>query len=100
MSFDPISYTEFRRGNKSNSDSIETLDSKVETLTERMDALYPGFDYQGSVATVAALPSGATTGQSYTVAEKGNALYVYNGTEWIEFDMNYITSQQIQSMYQ
>lgn len=99
MSFDVISYTEFmRKANKSSGD-IDGLQSEVDTLRQEMDALYPGFSYQGSVAKVSDLPSGATTGQTYTVVEKGNALYLYNGSEWVQFDTNTITNSQIDSMY-
>lgn len=42
----------------------------------------PGFSYQGSVATVASLPSPSTQGFAFLVVENGN-LYIYNGTAWV-----------------
>lgn len=42
----------------------------------------PGFSYQGSVATVGALPLPSTQGHAYLVEADGN-LYIYNGVAWV-----------------
>ena len=40
----------------------------------------PGFNYQGAVVTVGALPTPSTQGFAYLV---GTDLYIYNGTSWV-----------------
>ena len=42
----------------------------------------PGFAFQGSVATVADLPTPSTQGYAYLVASTGD-LHIYSGTAWI-----------------
>ena len=41
----------------------------------------PGFDFLGTVATVGALPAGATQGDAYSVTST-NTLWIYDGTAW------------------
>ena len=42
----------------------------------------PGFSYQGTVATVAALPTPSTQGFGFRVVATGD-LHIYNGTAWV-----------------
>jgi len=42
----------------------------------------PGFSYQGTVATVAALPTPSTQGFAFKVVATGD-LHIYNGTAWV-----------------
>lgn len=44
----------------------------------------PNIVFQGSVSTFSALPSGASVGDAYTVADEGFAIYIWNGTAWVD----------------
>ena len=93
MSFDPISFTMMEKAFRSNSD-------KVAVLQQELDNLIPGFNYKGSVSKVADLPGSAERGDSYTVTNEGEALYVYNGTSFVKYNSDVITTAQINSLYQ
>lgn len=60
------------------------LNGKVTSVETQMDAITSGFDYKGSVSTKTNLPSGASVGDVYTVADEENKKYAWNGTEWID----------------
>lgn len=62
--------------------------------TEAIGSLAPGYTYKGSVASVADLPSGAETGDLYTV---GGTQYVWDGTQWINMS---ITNSQIDALFE
>src|SRR5262245_26333441 len=47
----------------------------------------PGMVFKGQVATVGDLPTGASPGDAYTVAEDGH-MYVWDGTQWIDGGQN------------
>lgn len=75
----------------------ETLSAALkisgDSLTAAMGTLPPAYTYQGSVASVADLPSGAETGDLYTV---GGTQYVWDGTQWINMS---ITNTQIEALF-
>ena len=60
------------------------LNGKMSSLWTQVDALTSGFDYKGSVSTKTNLPSGASAGDVYTVADEENTKYAWNGSEWID----------------
>ena len=68
---------------------IRKLKGEVSSVEGQLDGLESGFSYKGSVATVADLPSDPApeVGDEYTVTEKGNAKYVWNGEDWISLDI-------------
>lgn len=61
---------------------------------EAVGSIAPGYTYKGSVASVADLPSGAETGDLYTV---GGTQYVWDGTQWINMS---ITNAQIDALFE
>lgn len=77
---------------------VETLGAALaisgKKTTEAIGSIAPGYTYKGSVATVADLPSGAETGDLYTV---GGTQYVWDGTQWINMS---ITNAQIDSLFE
>ena len=92
MSFDPLSLAIYLATASKNSEEVADIQTQL-------DNLIPGFNYQGSVATVADLPASAEKGTSYTVTAEGNALYVYNGSEWIKYNSDVVTKAQIDAFY-
>lgn len=60
------------------------LNGKVSSLGTQVDAVTSGFEYKGSVSTKTNLPSGASTGDVYTVTDEKNTKYAWNGSEWID----------------
>lgn len=77
------------------------LKKKVGETNARIDALGTGFNYKGSVASVSALPKGATKGEVYTVNGENNAEYLYDGTAWVRIgeDNSAITKAQINALF-
>ncbi|MBR7058209.1 MAG: hypothetical protein IKI35_05730 [Stomatobaculum sp.] len=71
------------------------LAGKVSGISRKYGSLAEGFDYKGSAASVAALPStGNTAGDVYTVAGAGNARYLWTGSEWVNLDDQIAQLQQ------
>lgn len=71
------------------------LAGKVRAIESKYGSLAEGFDYKGSAASVAALPStGNTAGDVYTVAGAGNARYLWTGSEWVNLDEEIAQLQQ------
>lgn len=68
-------------------------------LKKKISGITPGYSYKGSVATTADLPSGATTGDLYTVDAEGNAQFVYNGTQWVQIYSQIASNAQIDGLY-
>lgn len=77
---------------------VTDLGSQVDTMQTTVNALGEGLDYKGSVAAVGSLPSGATTGDAYTVTGAGNALYVWDGSNWIEW-YTIATNAQVDAIF-
>jgi hypothetical protein len=44
----------------------------------------PNITFQGSVANVADLPSGANVSDAYTVINEGYAIFIWNGSAWVD----------------
>lgn len=66
------------------------LKSKVDTVTL-------AYTYKGSVASVSELPSGADTGDLYTV---DGVQYVWDGNDWVTpVGFNIITDSEIESLF-
>jgi len=75
-----------------NAIATATVDFLTETeinslISNSIEALIPGFSYKGTVATISALPTGATQGDCYTVDENLGT-YVWDGTKWFEYNIN------------
>lgn len=68
-------------------------------LKKQIDGITPGYSYKGSVATSSALPDSGTLGDMYTVADEGNAQYVWNGSEWAKLYSQVATNAQIDGLY-
>lgn len=68
-------------------------------LKKQIGGITPGYDYKGQAATINDLPSGATTGDLYTVTSEGNAQFVYNGTEWVQIYSQIASNAQIDGLY-
>ena len=68
-------------------------------LKKKIGGLESGFNYKGSVATAADLPSSASKGDLYTVTNENNAQYVYDGTAWQQISNERITEGQIDDLF-
>ena len=62
------------------------LNKKLTDTSEFVEGLASGFTYKGSVATTAGLPSSAKAGDMYTVTSEDNAMYVWDGDEWVQYN--------------
>lgn len=60
------------------------LNKKIKDTNKRIDDMGSGMTYCGSVPTVNDLPNDADIGDTYTVTGEGNAMFLWDGTEWIE----------------
>lgn len=60
------------------------LNKKIKDVNKRIDDMGSGMSYQGSVQSKTDLPNDADVGDTYTVIDEGNAMYLWDGTEWIE----------------
>ncbi len=66
-------------------------------LKKKVDNVTLAYTYRGSVATAADLPSGAATGDLYTV---GGQQYVFDGTAWVQLEnVVPITNSQIDTLF-
>lgn len=66
-------------------------------LKKQIGGIAPGYDYKGSVSSTGDLPSGASTGDLYTVAGEQ---YVWNGSSWVNLVLgSAITNSQIDSLF-
>ena len=63
---------------------LALLNKKIRDVNKRIDDMGSGMSYCGSVDTIADLPDDADIGDTYTVIGEGNAMYLWDGTEWIE----------------
>ena len=63
-------------------------------LNKKIANVTLAYSYKGSVADVESLPSGADTGDLYTV---GSDQYVWDGTEWVMVG-GAITNAQIDAL--
>lgn len=68
-------------------------------MQDRVESIVPGFSYKGSVTAVSDLPSPATQGDMYTVANEWYATYVYDGTGWHEWDTDVVTNGENDDMF-
>ena len=57
----------------------------ISDLETKIDGLVSGFDYKGSVESVGDLPDSPepSIGDQYTVEDEANAIYVWDGENWI-----------------
>lgn len=81
---------------------ISTLEKAVSDLQKAVAAIGAGLNYKGTVAKVINLPNDASKGDCYTVTEKDNQEYVFDGQNWIPFgaDLTPISDTQIKSLLQ
>lgn len=63
---------------------LALLNKKIKDTNKRIDDMGSGMSYCGSVPTVNDLPDDADIGDTYTVTGEGNAMFLWDGTEWIE----------------
>ena len=78
----------------------------LNAVKSQVAALTAGMTYKGSVASLSNLPASATTGDAYTVTDHGNALYIWDGTQWVAFPIamstggtETITKAQISALF-
>ena len=66
-------------------------------LKKQVDNVTLAYSYKGSVASVSALPSGADTGDMYTV---DGVQYVWDGDDWIiPVGFETITDAEIEALF-
>lgn len=66
-------------------------------LKKQIDNVTLAYSYKGSVADEESLPSGAETGDLYTI---DGAQYVWDGTNWIEVTVfKTITDSEIEALF-
>ena len=76
-----------------------TVGKTLREMQDEVESIVPGFSYKGSVTSVSNLPSSATKGDMYTVANEGYASYVYDGTAWHEWDTDVVTNGEIDDLF-
>lgn len=78
---------------------LKSNGADIEELQTTINQILPGYTYKGSVATKSALPSGATTGDMYTVVDEDYVQYAWDGENWISPLFPKITEQEIDAIF-
>ncbi len=70
----------------------------AQRVSQQVGALTAGITYKGSVNSVTDLPASPSVGDEYTVTSEGNALYLWNGTQWLSFPVNIGDGSELESI--